>query len=325
MILKSLVKPVIYFFVLFVVFLTVWLVIKSYGKDFEEIFSAKSSLQASLIGEEAQLPKNPDIPQVLKPTRDWSVEDLQIAAKAAICVETSSTDKNKFLFKKNENEQLPIASLTKLMTALVVLENKDKDYDLDKVTVISQEAVDQPGGQGLLTPEENLSIENLLYIMLVESSNDAAYSLAEVKGFEQFVGLMNLKAMELGLFGSNFVDAAGLSSNNYSTAEDLVRLTKYLLENHPLIWEILSLDKFKLYTPQGKFHHELSNTNELLGKIPDVVGGKTGKTDEAKGCLLLVLKNQKDQNYLIYIVLGSGDRFGETKKLIDWVNQAYKW
>jgi len=332
--LKSLAKPIIYFSILLIVFLIVWLVIGIYGGNLKEIFSVKNSLQASLIGEENLPAKNSDPEsdnlQNLKPTRDWSVEDLKIAANAAICVEVNSmdpSDKDKFLFKKNENEQLPIASLTKLMTALVVLENKDKDYDLDKVTIISQRAVDQPGGQGFLTPEENLSIKNLLYIMLIESSNDAAYALAEVKGPEQFIGLMNLKAMELGLFGSNFVDVAGLSSDNYSTAEDLVRLTEYLLENYPLVWEILSLDKFKLYTPspQRKFHHELSNTNELLGKIPNIVGGKTGETAEAKGCLLLVLKNQKDQNYLIYIILGSDNRFGEMQKLIDWVNQAYQW
>ncbi len=321
---KSLIKFIIYFFVFLIIVFLVWLVFNNYKKNLKEIFSAKASLQARLIREEAPFFKDLEIPQVLKPTRDWSVEDLKIAAKAAICVEVNSldpSDKDKFLFKKKENEQLPIASLTKLMAALVVLEN----YDLDQVTVVSEAAVNQQGGQGLLTPEENLSIKNLLYIMLIESSNDAAYALAEVKGPEQFVGLMNLKAMELGLLGSNFADVTGLSPDNYSTAEDLVKLAKYLLENHPLIWEILSLDKFNLKNPQGKFHHELSNTNELLGKIPDIVGGKTGETAEAKGCLLLVLKNQKDQNYLIYIILGSDNRFGETQKLIDWINQAYQW
>lgn len=318
---ELLAKFAIFFLFLLIVFSVIYSVVFYSGKYFGNVF------QASLIGGELIIPENPDTSnqQNLKPARDWSVGDLQIAAKAAICVEVNSTDKNKILFKKNENEQLPIASLTKLMAALVVLENKDKDYDLDKVTVISQKAVDQPGGQGLLTAGEFLSIENLLYIMLIESSNDAAYSLAEVIGIDKFVGEMNQKAMEIGLFASSFADAAGLNPDDYSTVEDLVRLTEYLLENHSLIWEILSLDKFKLYTPQGKFHHELSNTNELLGKIPDVVGGKTGETAEAKGCLLLVLRNPANQDNMIYVVLGSDDRFGEMQKLINWVNQAYKW
>ncbi|MBU4274733.1 serine hydrolase [Patescibacteria group bacterium] len=321
---KSLIRPIIYFLVLLTVFLIVWLLVINYGEGFREIFSAKTNLQASLIGGEILLSeKEVNIPQNLRPTRDWSVEDLRFGAKAAICVETNLLNNNKVLFKKNENEQLPIASLTKLMTVLVVLENYD--YDLDQVTVVSEAAVNQPGEQGLLTVNENLSIKNLLYIMLIESSNDAAYALAEVKGVEKFVDLMNLKAMELGLFSSNFVDVAGLSSDNYSTAEDLVRLTKYLLKNNPLVWEILSLNDYRLLNPSGKLHHVLLNTNELLGKVPDIIGGKTGSTLRAKGCLLLVLKNQNNQSDLIYVILGSDERFEETQRLINWINQAYKW
>ena len=320
---KQLIKPAIVLFSLFAVFSVFWLVIKIYGKNIGEIFWKNSS--ASLIGNEVLLPKDPEILQILKPTRDWSVDDIEINAKATVCAETNSMDKNRYLLKKNENEKLPIASLTKLMTALVVLESENKDYGLEKVTIISQKAVNQQGGQGLLTSGEILSIKNLLYIMLIESSNDAAYSLAELEGVKQFVGLMNLKAVELELSDTNFKDIAGLSPNNYSTVEDLLKLTKYLLEKHPLVWEILSSDKFRLITPQGKFHHQLLSTNELLGVIPNIVGGKTGETIEAMGCLLLVLKNPENQNYLIYIILGSNDRFGEMQKLINWVNSAYKW
>ena len=320
---KQLIKPAIVLFSLFAVFSVFWLVIKIYGKNIGEIFWKNSS--ASLIGNEVLLPKDPEILQILKPTRDWSVDDIEINAKATVCAETNSMDKNRYLLKKNENEKLPIASLTKLMTALVVLESENKDYGLEKVTIISQKAVNQQGGQGLLTSGEILSIKNLLYIMLIESSNDAAYSLAELEGVKQFVGLMNLKAVELELSDTNFKDIAGLSPDNYSTVEDLLKLTKYLLEKHPLVWEILSSDKFRLITPQGKFHHQLLSTNELLGVIPNIVGGKTGETIEAMGCLLLVLKNPENQNYLIYIILGSNDRFGEMQKLINWVNSAYKW
>lgn len=320
---KQLIKPAIVLFSLFIVFLVVWFIVMIYGKNIGEIFGKNPS--ASLIGNEVLPPEDPEIPQNLKPTRDWSVDDIEIGAKASVCAEISSTDKNRYLFKKNGNEKLPIASLTKLMTALVVLESESEDYSLEKATMISQKAVDQEGGQGLLTPGEILSIRNLLYIMLIESSNDAAYSLAEIEGIEQFVDSMNLKATELGLFDTNFKDIAGLSPDNYSTVEDLLKLTKYLLEEHPLVWEILSLDEFRLITPQRKFHHQLLSTNELLGVVPNIVGGKTGETVEAKGCLLLVLKNPENQNNMVYIVLGSDDRFGETQKLINWVSSAYKW
>lgn len=320
--LKPLLKPIIYFLVLVVVFLVVWLLIRNYSEDFREIFSTRNGLQAGLTAQETLFPeKEVEIPQNLKPARDWTVEDLRVLGNAAICVDTDLLN-DKVLFKKNEQESFPIASLTKLMTALIVLESY---YELDQVVFISEAAVNQPGDQGLLTPGEVLSIKNLLYIMLIESSNDAAYALAEIKGIEQFIGLMNLKAMELRLFSSNFVDVSGLSSDNYSTAEDLVILTKYLLERYPLIWEILSNEKYKLLTPQRKLHHELTNTNELLGKIPDIIGGKTGSTLRAKGCLLLILKNQNEQSDLIYVILGSDDRFGEMEQLIDWVNKAYQW
>lgn len=310
---KILTKFVLYFFILLIVLLIIWFIFNNYGDNLKRVFSIKNSIQAGLIS----VPQNLN----LKPSRDWSIEDLKIAANAAICAETSQSEKDKVLFKKNEDEQLPIASLTKLMTALVVLEK----YNLDEKIIISNEAVAQEGGQGLLTAGEMLSVKNLLYIMLIESSNDAAYALAELKGVDTFVDLMNFETMKLGLSGSRFVDVGGLSPDNYSTAEDLVKLTKYLLENYPLIWEIVSLQNFKLYTPEGIFHHELVNTNELLGKIPDIVGGKTGKTAEAKGCLLLVLKNHGNSSNLVYIVLGSDDRFGEMQQLINWVNNAYKW
>lgn len=300
-----------------------------YGRNLKEIFSVKNSLQASLIGEENLPAKNSDPEsdnlQNLRPTRDWSVEDLKIAAKAAICVEVSPSGKDKVLFKKNgdENEPLPIASLTKLMAALVVLENKDKnkDYDLNKVTTVSQEAIDQPGEQCSMIAGEDISVENLLHIMLVESSNDAAYALAEIMGTKGFIDLMKQEAMRLGLSNTNFADVTGLSPNNYSTIDDLVRLTKYILSNYPKIFEISSKNNEWLYNSQG--YCSLTNTNELLGKIPDIVGGKTGNTIEAGGCLLLVLKNQKNDD--IYILLGSDDRFKEMQQLIDWINQAYQW
>lgn len=309
---KLAVKIGLGFVVFLIVILDIWLAVNYYGE-----FFGKQKFQANIIGNDFTNGQNLE---KFTPKRDWSLPDLKISAKAAVCAEIGSSETDKFLFNKNGGEKMPVASLTKLMSALIVLKN----YDLNQLTTISEQAVEQEGGQGLLRAGEKLSLENLLYIMLIESSNDAAFALAEIMGVEKFVDLMNLEALKLGMEQSYFADPSGVSSDNYSAAEDLVKLTKYLLKEYPLVWEILSYEKFELRTPWG-FHHELLNTNELLGKIPDILGGKTGETDQAKGCLLLILKNHQNGNYLVYVILGSGDRFGEAEQLIDWVNKAYQW
>jgi len=268
-------------------------------------------------------------PQFLKPVRNWKTEDIEIEARAAICAESE-----KILFKKNKSRRMPIASLTKLMTASVVLEN----YNLSHLLEISEEAVLQDEDRGQLQVGEILSVENLLYIMLIESSNDAAYALSEMIGEKSFVELMNYKAVNIGLENTYFGNATGLDPENpadlinYSTAEDLVKLTEYLLENQPLIWEILSFEEFDLYRPDGKFHHKLENTNEFLKEgVPlidkretKIIGGKTGWTPQANGCFLLVLQ-PASSNYLIYVILSSNDKFEEMRKLIDWTDRAFKW
>ncbi|TSC94753.1 MAG: D-alanyl-D-alanine carboxypeptidase [Parcubacteria group bacterium Licking1014_1] len=255
------------------------------------------------------------------PYRDWQVEDLEIDSEAAISVESDLLGSDKILFKKNGQKRLAIASLTKLMTAIVSLES----YELFEEITINKTAALQEGEQGLLTTGEALSIKNLLYIMLIESSNHAAYALAELTGVKNFVDLMNYQAANIGLKDTYFADPIGLSSENYSTVEDLAKLAKYILKNYPLIADISKTKEFNLYKKDGSFYKKLVNTNKLLGEIPEIAGGKTGFTTDAKGSLLLIIKNSKDGNYLIYVVLGADDRFLEMKKIIDWVNAAYKW
>lgn len=265
----------------------------------------------------------------LKPLRNWQVEELKIKAKSAISVLLNDEGRQRILFEKNSNKILPIASLTKLMTANIVLEN----YDLSREIQISEKAVTQEGETGKLKAGKIFPTKYLLYPLLIESSNGAAFSLVNdynEMGEEKFVELMNLKAKELGLKNTNFVNFTGLDPQtkfgleepnrtlNSSTAEDLVKLTQYLLKK-PLIWEILSTQKF------NRYEAELINTNKLLKEIPGVIGGKTGYTEKAGGCMLLVLKAPKNQGLLINIILGSGDRFGEMEKLVNWVNIAYKW
>ncbi len=254
-------------------------------------------------------------------------ENLDIEAKAALAVEFDQSGKEKILFKKNSDQTLTIASLTKLMTALVVFEMKEI-YNPDQLIEISKEALVQEGASkyGDLRPGEKLSAESLLAIMLIESSNDAAFALTEPLGEPRFVDLMNLYAQKIGLENTNFANPTGLEPEdpsepkNLSTARDLFRLAKYILENQPEIFGITASQSYLVFTPQGEIHHFIPrNTNELLGEIPGIIGGKTGWEVEAGGCLLLVLKNRQG-DYFINVVLAAPDRFSEMRKLINAIN-----
>ncbi|MBI2054110.1 MAG: D-alanyl-D-alanine carboxypeptidase [Candidatus Staskawiczbacteria bacterium] len=222
-------------------------------------------------------------PDIEPPYRNWQANDVEINARAAISVESSLSDSGKILFKKNEREKLPIASLVKLMTAIISLEN----YDLSNKVKINVKTTMKEDERGELIKIDEMPVKDLLYLMLIESNNHAAYSLADLTGMEKFTDLMNKKA------------------------ESIAKIT--------------SLKEFYLYQEDGIFYKKLFNTNKLISEIPETVAGKTGFIEEAKGCLLLVVKNPKNNSYLISVVLGADDRFAEMKKIVDWVRLAYIW
>ena len=249
-----------------------------------------------------------------------NVSDLDIKAKAAVAFDVGT---NMILFDKNSKERMSIASLTKMMTALVVLEN----VDLNGVVTISKSAFDTDGRKDGLAINEKINTKDLLKIMLIRSNNTAAVSLAEHTSgsVEEFVKLMNKKADLLGLKNTNFFNPTGFDSKeNYSTAYDVAQLFDYAL-GKPLIWEILRTQRLNLTSLNGNVKHRLKNTNLLLGKIKNITGGKTGFTDEAGQCLVLIVGDPIDDHRIISVVLGAEDRFLETKKLIRWVFKSYKW
>ncbi|MBL7155037.1 MAG: D-alanyl-D-alanine carboxypeptidase [Candidatus Portnoybacteria bacterium] len=249
------------------------------------------------------------------PIRNWHINQPEIEAKAALIF---APEKNKILYQKNIEQVLPIASLTKLMTGLVILE----EMDLDQIVTVSKEAVAAYGDMGGLVIDEKISVKNLLYALLMESSNDAAVALAENFREASLVDLMNKKAEELGLTKTHFVDPTGYNPANLSTALDLAKLVKYSLEK-PVIWQILKTISIDLSSADGIINHHFTNTNQLLDSWPIIIGGKTGYTDEAHDCMLLVIEQSSE--YLIIIVLGTQERFSETEKLINWVKEAYIW
>ena len=240
-------------------------------------------------------------------------------AKAGLVYDTRS---GRFLFDKNTRIKLPVASLTKILSAVVVLEN----LDTKEAVVIPKEVLKVDEEKQSLYLDEEITVQNLLKLMLIESSNDAAYALAwyaNSKGVN-FVDKMNEKAQLLNMIDSHFLDPAGLNDDAYSTAEDLVKLVKYSLK-YDSIWEILTEKSIVVKSTDGKIEHKAESTDQLLGVIPDIFGGKTGYTDGALGCMILVVDIPDKNDKLISIVLGSRSRFDDTKKLVDWVKESYRW
>ena len=230
------------------------------------------------------------------------------------------------LSEKKADEVIAIASLTKLMTAIIVLEN----YNLDDLIQISASAVATYGDAGNLQIGEIMTIRDLLYITLIESSNDGAEALAEKMGVSTFVYKMNEKAASLGMNNTWFINPSGLDEGNlynFSTVNDLKKMVVYILENHSLIAEILSLPEKELTSHSG-ISRTIKNTNVLLKESDAYLWGKTGYTNRANGCLILILNNfsiNNNQGYVINIIAGADDKFGEARKLEQWLEESFIW
>jgi len=243
-----------------------------------------------------------------------------IDAKSAAVYDIRS---GRFLFAKSTRSRLPIASLTKIMTSSVAIEQ----LDFNDTVKVSAEAVKVDGEKQTLYEGEEISILSLLKLMLVESSNDAAFALADY--FKNTTGKdmieeMNIKAQFLQMTETKFLDPAGLDDNAYSTVEDMIKLIRNTMREDS-IWDITTEKSTSVKSIDGKIEHKIESTNQLFGVIPDVVGGKTGYTDGALGCMILIVDIPGKNDKLISIVLGSKERFGDTQKLIDWTKSAYSW
>ena len=247
-----------------------------------------------------------------------SPEAPEISAKAAVVFDPSY---DIFLYEKNPNKPLPPASTTKIATALTALEN----FDLEETASASAECLNLPGNQMGLVEGENISIENLLYGLLVQSSSDAACVLSRHKGLSQgrFVAEMNKLAQRLDLSQTTFANVTGLDDgNHYSSAHDLALLGKYALEN-PIMRKIVATPQITFFSEDGRIGHYLETTNELIGAMSGVTGIKTGYTEEAGGCLVLsVMRGGRE---LIVVVMGTENRFSEAKLLAEWAFKTHRW
>ena len=240
----------------------------------------------------------------------------ETTARSAVVVDSKT---GITLYEKNPNLRHLPASTTKLLTALVALE-KCSPKDLITINNVNGE-----GTQMGLEVGDQLSVESLLYGMLVNSGNDAAYALAQACGnsYSDFVRNMNLKAKELGLLNSHFQNPAGFDdSDQYSTARDLAKIDQISVAN-PLIAKIVSTQTAVVTNAHQTKSYYLQNINKLLGQVEGLEGVKTGQTE---GSLeILLTKTTRNNNTIIVAILGSQDRFGETKSLIEWAFKNHIW
>lgn len=225
----------------------------------------------------------------------------EIASKAALVMEASTS---RVLYAKNPNLKLHPASTTKLVTAIVTLDNANIS---DTVTISKRAVKLYPGSENKFEEGEKITIEKILYAVLMESSNDAAIAIAETVSPSQkeFVSMMNKKAVSIGAKNTLFANVTGHTDNNQRiTAYDLARIMRYALK-YPEIKEIIATKSADITTLDGRTIL-LENTNRLLWTEDGIVGGKTGYTKKAKNCL--VYAAERNNETLIIAVLGAPSR-----------------
>ncbi|MEX2145325.1 MAG: hypothetical protein WD712_03095 [Candidatus Spechtbacterales bacterium] len=259
----------------------------------------------------------------LLPVRNWSVPFVDIKAESALAIDLPGA---RILYGKNVFEPRPIASLTKLMTALVAAEH----MNLSDVATVSQNAVRTEGSSASLLVGEELTIEQLLYAALLESSNDAAVAIQEFydgsreAGTPSFVDLMNQKAGALTLKDTSFVEPSGLSAENKTTAFGVASILWAAFQNENVA-RILGTSNYTTEPLNKEFTHYWVNLNTLIGAYGEIIAGKTGYTEEAGPSMTVLSATPNANKFVAIVVLNAYDRIEESTNLLNWVKQAYIW
>ncbi len=253
-----------------------------------------------------------------------SGQPMTLTSPAAILAETAT---GAVIFEKNADERREVASITKLMTALLVLEALERgDVQLSDSVQVSQTAAAMKGSQALLDANATYSLEDLLRTTIMASANDSAVALAEyLCGSEEaFVNRMNARARELGMVNTCYVNCTGYpKAGQYTTARDVCTLCCEVAK-HPLYTQYSSVWIDKLNHPGGRVT-DLTNTNRLVRFYKGCDGFKTGSTDAAKYCLAATA--EKNGMRLVAIVLGtpvSQTRFDEARAMLDYGSASYQ-
>lgn len=239
-----------------------------------------------------------------------------VSAQAVLAIDVDSMVP---LFEKNPDVTLLPASTTKIMTALVALDY----YPDDQIITVMNPNV---GGQKMgLIAGEKIFAGDLIESLLVYSANDAAEVLAQdyPGGRDAFIAKMNEKATELNLHNTHFENPVGFDgTRHFSTARDLVRVSLVALKN-PEFARIVKIPQLEIASVDFTIKHKLTNTNKLLGEVDGVLGVKTGWTENARENLVTYV--ERGGRRVLIAAMGSQDRFGETKEIIDWIFSNYQW
>ncbi len=248
---------------------------------------------------------------------------VKVSAKSVLVKDINS---NKTLWSKNSDEVRPIASITKLMTALVLLESEDTDWE--KEIIIDKTDLNGDFNKLNIYNWEKIKFKDLFISSLIVSSNTGINILIKNTGVskEDFVQKMNDKAVEIGLNKTKFEDPTGLGANNVSTAKEVLKLAKKAF-SYPNIKETTSNKNYSFRTIDTNRLVYIKNTNELIGGYLKIEAGKTGYTESAGFCLVSEVSYQ-DKEPILVVVLGSDshyERFSDLKTIATWTFNNYSW
>lgn len=272
----------------------------------------------------------------LVPKRKPDCSDLKVWAGSSVAIDV---DSGVILHYDDGRKQTQIASLTKMMTAILAVENIK---DFNEEVIIKKEALNVPGtvvgcptsvfcnGNRLYVGEKVHAVD-LFKAMLLNSANDAATALAiHIAGSEdKFVEKMNQKVKEMGLIDTHFCTPSGLEIDGrehecYSSAYDIARIAAASLK-YELIWDTMKISEGQFYSTDGKYMHQLKNTDLLLGNISNCLGGKTGFTPLAGKSLLMGSTDPTGKHKVITVLLNDENRWDDMKILLNWVYNNYEW
>jgi serine-type D-Ala-D-Ala carboxypeptidase (penicillin-binding protein 5/6) len=242
---------------------------------------------------------------------------VSVSASSAVLMDQES---GRVLYGKNAHEKKRIASITKIMTAILAIESGK----LEKMVQVSARATRAEGSSVYLKPNEKIKLEDLVYGLMLRSGNDTAEAIAEYVGgsLDGFVYLMNSKAKEIGMANTNFANPHGLDNfeNHYSTAYDMALLTRYAMQNEK--YQVISGTKIhKAPNPEEKWDRVWRNKNRLLSKYKYTTGGKTGYTKRAKRTL--VTTATKGDMDLISVTLNAPDDWNDHISMFEYGFQKY--
>ena len=269
------------------------------------LIATASMLNALSSPDNSAILSTPEIPGIKKP----KVPEA-LTAQASIVVNLSSGEE---IFALRENDRWPMASVVKLMSSIVALENIGREQRI----FISPTAIEAIGAAGRLTVGDSYSGIDLVSAIMVVSSNDGAIALAENMPADQFVYLMNRKATEIGMNNTRFHEPTGLSSLNQSTANDLAIFIRYIWHAFPELFALSARDSVVIRELNLNQNIRLTNINPLAIRN-DFLGGKTGTTLDANQNLV-ALFSIAEENIAI-IILGADDRIKEAEKIINYIN-----